>query len=160
LRAAGEHEIVGRTSDPIVTTNELRQNLGAENIKERVKALVWVEEQGPKAATALVSVLAHIDASMPAKVWAMIGIARLGPVVVDIVRAPLQASLGDGSPTVRRAAIQAIAAVEEQSARDAVAALVGDDTLDPSAWFDDDCTVSQAAIAALKTLDSLKTAPA
>jgi HEAT repeat protein len=137
-----------------VTTSELLRSLGADDVKERIQALMWVEEHGPSSAPSLVSVLTHSEASMPAKVWALIGISRLGPAVVDIVREPLRAALIDRSPTVRRAAIQAIVAIKDQSARASIAALVSDDTLDPSAWFDDDCTVSQAATAALKTLDS------
>jgi hypothetical protein len=143
-----------------VTTAELLRSLGGDDIKERVRALMWVEEQGQTSAPALVSVLGHSEAGMPAKVWAMMGIARLGPGIIDVVRGPLRVALSDSSPTVRRASIQAIVAVKDRGARDAVAALLGDDTLDPSAWFDDDCTVSQAAASALKALDALDTARA
>jgi HEAT repeat protein len=152
--------IVGRTKRAAVTIDELVQSLGAEDIKERVKALIWAEQVGPQSASALVSVLARSDANMPAKVWTMIAIARLGPAVADTVRDSLRAGLADGSPTVRRAAIQAIAALKDRSSRDAIVPLLSDDTLDPSTWFDDDCTVSQAATAALKSLDSVPHSPA
>lgn len=135
------------------------RRLGADDIKERVSALVWVGKQGPASAPALVSVLSHRQASMPAKVWAMIGISGLGPSVREAVRAPLRVALSDTSPTVRRTAIKTIVAVQDRSARDAVAAMVADNTLDPSAWFDDDCTVSQTATAALDALDQLGTDP-
>jgi HEAT repeat protein len=143
-----------------VTIEDLLHLLSADDIKERVRALVWAEAEGPQSASTLVSVLCHERANLAAKVWAMMAIARLGRSVIPVVQDPVKAKLADNSPTVRRAAIQTLTALKDVSARDAIAGLVADETLDPSAWFDDDCTVSQAARAAIETLDSLKPVPA
>jgi hypothetical protein len=40
----------------------------------------------------------------------------------------------------------------------AIAKLTADTTLDPSAWFDDDCTVAQTAILVLKDPQALDNA--
>ena len=44
-------------------------------------------------------------------------------------------------------------ALDDVASREAIARLLTDDTLDPSAWFDDDATVAQAARSALDALD-------
>jgi len=60
--------------------------------------------------------------------------------------------LSDPSPTVRRASIRTLMALDDVASREAIARLLTDDTLDPNAWFDDDATVAQLA-SALAALD-------
>ena len=114
--------------------------------------LRWAAEQGAAIAPSLGAVLEHAGAGMHAKVWAMMAIAQLGPGVKEAVHDVLLACLSDESPTVRRYAVRTLAALHDRSARDAIARLLSDQTLDPSAWWDDDVTVADAARAALAAL--------
>jgi hypothetical protein len=88
---------------------------------------------------------------------AMMGLQVLGPATAALAHETLIELLLDPSPTVRRGAIVTLAKLGDVVSRDAIARLLTDDTLDPSAWFDDDGTVSQAAHVALDALDKSAT---
>jgi HEAT repeat protein len=134
-----------------VTVDELVRLLADPDFVAKSAALRWAQAAGEASAGPLCEVLRHPAADVPAKVWAMLALPRgagLGPEV----RAALRAMLGDGSPTVRRTAIRTLVAFRDLDARAAIAHLVDDQAVDPSAWFDDDATVAMTARAALREL--------
>ena len=140
-----------------MTVEELLGELGADEIAQRVRAIAWAVGQGAAGAQRLAEVLRRPDASPRAQAWAMIGLAQMGPAVADVARDAVVEKLSDPSPMTRRGAIGTLERLHDVASRDAIAALVTDDTVDPGAWFDDDCTVAHAARAALATLDEVKT---
>lgn len=82
-------------------------------------------------------------------------IGQLGPGIVDRAHEGVMRCLSADSPTVRRAAMRTLAALHDVTAIAAVAKLTSDTTQDPSAWFDDDCTVAQTANIVLQELRAL-----
>jgi HEAT repeat protein len=94
------------------------------------------------------------DASVAARVWAMIAIGQLGPSAASVAHDSLVRSLADESPTIRRVAIHTLGRLRDAEAAREIAKLLSDHASDPSAWFDDDCTVSQAAEETLRALDA------
>jgi HEAT repeat protein len=98
--------------------------------------------------------LGRADASMPARVWILMAIGQLGPGIADRAHDGIMRSLTAESPTVRRAAIRTLGTLRDVEAIGAISALTSDTTLDPSAWFDDDCTVGQTAALVLEELQS------
>ena len=119
--------------------------LGSASVEDRVRALLDIKNQGVALLPTLLEILGRPDASMPALVWTMMGIGQFGPVVAAQAHSALVQCLSAESPTVRRAAIRTLGQVRDLAALDDIAALRADSTLDPSAWFDDDCTVGQTA---------------
>lgn len=139
-----------------MTVEELAGELDADEIQQRVRAIAWAAGQGAAGAQRLAEVLRRHDASPRAQAWAMIGLGQMGRAVADVARDAVVEKLSDPSPMTRRAAIRTLEWMHDVASRDAIAALVADDTVDPSAWFDDDCTVAHAARAALAALDEVK----
>jgi HEAT repeat protein len=86
----------------------------------------------------------------------MMAIGQLGPPAAERAHIALVGCLSSESPTVRRAAVRTIGHLRDVAAMDSIAGLLSDNTPDPGAWFDDDCTVAQAAEVVLREL----TAPA
>ena len=127
--------------------------LGSDEIEERARGLTWAHDRGAGALPNLLALLQNPAAVVRAQVWAMIAIGVVGPAVVDDVRDVLAEKLSDPSPTVRRASIRTLMALDDVASREAIARLLTDDTLDPSAWFADDATVAEAARSALAALD-------
>jgi hypothetical protein len=138
-----------------MTVEELVRELGADEIQQRVRAIAWAAGQGTAGAQRLAEVLRRPDASPRAQTWAMIGLGQMGRAIAGVVREAVVEKLSDPSPMTRRAAIRTLEGLRDVASRDAIAALVSDDVVDPSAWFDDDCTVAHAARAALATLDEV-----
>jgi hypothetical protein len=101
----------------------------------------------------LISVLRDPAADLTARSRAMMGLQVIGPAAAASARASLIELLANPSPTVRRGAIVTLEKLDDLPSQDAIARLLTDDTLDPSAWFDDDCTVSQTAHLALDALE-------
>jgi len=137
------------------TAEEIRTKLaalGSDSIDDRARAVAELRDCGMDALPDLVDLLGSPDASIAARVWAMIAIGQLGPSATSAAHASLVRSLADESPTVRRAAIRAMGQLRDVAASREIAKLISDHTLDPSAWFDDDCTVSQAAEETLRAL--------
>jgi HEAT repeat protein len=126
--------------------------LGSSSIEERVRVLHELKVEGIAILPTLLQILEHPDATMPALVWTMMAIGQIGPEVVDRAHSALVRCLSADSPTVRRAAIRTLGALRDHAAIDAIAALSGDATEDPNAWFDDDCTVAQTAEIVLSQL--------
>jgi HEAT repeat protein len=124
---------------------ELMSALGSSPIEHRVRVLHDLKNEGVEVLPTLVGILEHPDATMPSLVWTMMAIGQFGPEATDQVHAAVVRCLSSSSPTVRRAAIRTLGALRDQAAIDDIAALLADTTLDPSAWFDDDCTVAQTA---------------
>lgn len=124
---------------------EIMAALGSDSTEERVRALLEIQAQGVSVLPILLEILDRPDATLVTLVWTMMGIARFGPHIADQARPYLVRSLAAFSPTVRRSAIRTLGTLRDVSAVDAIAALRTDSTLDPSAWFDDDCTVGQTA---------------
>lgn len=87
---------------------------------------------------------------MRARVWGLMAIGQLGPGIADRAHDGVMRCLSADSPTVRRAAIRTLGALRDATAITAIAKLTSDTTLDPSAWFDDDCTVAQTAALVLE----------
>jgi HEAT repeat protein len=131
---------------------DLMTALGSESTEVRVQALIDVQNSGPTVLPDLLAILERNDASLITLVWTMLAIGQFGPAVADQAHSGLVNCLAAVSPTVRRAAIRALGQLRDSHAIDHIAALTSDDTLDPSAWFDDDCTVAQAAVATLADL--------
>jgi len=119
--------------------------LGSTEIEDRVRALHEVRTQGVSVVPTLLEILDRADATMPTLVWTMMGIAQFGPTVAAQAHSALVRCLTASSPTVRRTAIRTLGALRDVSAVHAITALRTDPALDPSAWFDDDCTVAQTA---------------
>jgi HEAT repeat protein len=136
-----------------MTPEQLRQLLGSEDVEDRARGLTWARDGGVGAVPNLLAVLVHPDATVLAQVWAMIGIGVVGSAATDTARAALQQKLLDPSPTIRRAAIRTLMALDDVASREAIARLLTDDALDPTAWFDEDAVVGQAARAAIDALD-------
>ena len=136
-----------------MTAEQLSELLGSDEIEERARGLTWAHDRGAGALPNLLAALRDPAAGVRAQVWAMIAVGVVGPAVVDDVRDVLVEKMSDPSPTVRRASIRTLMALDDVASREAIARLLTDDTLDPSAWFDDDATVAQAARSALVALD-------
>lgn len=138
-----------------MTIDELVALLGSDETSKRGEALVGACQRGPDGAGELVGVLRHPQANLVARSWAMLGLASfLEPAVAGIAHDALVDALDDPSPTIRRQAIETLVALRDVAARDAIARLLTDDALDPSAWGEDKCTVALAARAAIAALAS------
>ena len=133
---------------------ELMKALGSSDDQERIRALVNVKTQGLAVLPALLEILDRPDATLVSLVWTMIGIGQFGPPAAVPAHSALVRRLGVTSPTVRRAAIRTLGQIRDLAAIEEIAALRTDNTLDPSAWFDDDCTVAQTAELVLAELSS------
>lgn len=129
--------------------------LGSDSIEERVRALYEVQSRGPACLPELLEILDRPDATMPARVWGLMAIGQLGSGIADRARDGVVRCLSADSPTVRRAAIRTLGALRDVAAMTAIASLASDTTQDPSAWFDDDCTVGQTATLVLQELQAL-----
>jgi HEAT repeat protein len=126
--------------------------LGSASIEARVRVLHDLKNEGVAVVPTLLGILEHPDATMPSLVWTMTAIGQFGPDVANQVHSALVRCLSAASPTLRRAAIRTLGALQDQAAVDDIAALLDDTTLDPGAWFDDDCTVAQTAEIVLSQL--------
>jgi HEAT repeat protein len=124
---------------------ELMTALGSMSLDDRVRALRDIEDRGIAVLPILLDILDHPDASMRSRVWTMMAIERFGPMVAEQAHSALVRCLAATCPTVRRAAIRTLGKLRDFSAIGDIAALRADTTIDPSAWFDDDCTVAQTA---------------
>src|SRR4051794_32972169 len=136
-----------------MTPEQLLELLGSEDVEDRARGLTWADDTGGAAVPNLLAVLRAPAASVLAQTWAMIAIGVVGEAAKDPARAELQAKLSDPSPTIRRAAIRTLMALDDVASRDAIARLLTDEALDPSAWFDEDAVVGEAARAAIASLD-------
>ena len=132
--------------------------LGSTSTEDQVRALSEIQNAGVSVVPILAQILNRTDATLLTMVWTMMGIARFGPAAADQAHSALVRCLKASSPTVRRSAIRTLGALRDLSALDAIAALRSDHTLDPSAWFDDDCTVAQTAELVLAKLRSARPA--
>ena len=140
-----------------MTTAELTALLGSSDMQDRMKAIAWAVEKDVDGAPDLIAVLRSPGASMTAHAWAMIGLGHLGPPAADLARDALVAALADTSPTTRRGAIDTLRRLDDVASIDAIARLLTDDTVDPSAWTDDDCTVAMTARTAFDELQASAT---
>ena len=140
-----------------MTTAELTALLGSGDMQDRMKAIAWAVEKDVDGAPDLIAVLRSPGASMTAHAWAMIGLGHLGPPAADLARDALVAALADTSPTTRRGAIDTLRRLDDVASIDAIARLLTDDTVDPSAWTDDDCTVAMTARTAFDELQASAT---
>ena len=129
--------------------------LGSDSIEERVRALYEVQSRGTACLPELLEILDRADATMPARVWSLMAIGQLGPGIADRAHDGVVRCLSADSPTVRRAAIRVLGALRDVAAITAIANLASDTMQDPSAWFDDDCTVGQTAALVLGELQAL-----
>jgi len=119
--------------------------LGSSDDQERVRALVDIKTEGIGVLPVLLEILDRPDATLVSLVWTMMGIGQLGPVAAVPAHPALVRRLGATSPTVRRVAIRTLGQLRDLTAIQDIAVLRSDNTQDPSAWFDDDCTVAQTA---------------
>jgi len=137
-----------------MTPEELLGLLGSEEVEERAHGLTWAKDNGAAAVPNLLAVLRAPAANELAQTWAMIGLGVVGSgAAADAAREVLHGKLAAPSPTIRRAAIRTLMALDDVASRDAIARLLGDEAVDPTAWFDSDAVVAQAARAALDSLD-------
>jgi hypothetical protein len=127
--------------------------LDSSEIDARVRAVGLLKEVGPSCLPVLLGNVARHGASVASRVWSMIVIAHLGPSVAADARAVLIECLSSDHPTIRRAAARTLSELGDVAAKPHLRSLLSDLTLDPSAWFDDDCTVGDAAKLALQVLD-------
>jgi HEAT repeat protein len=127
--------------------------LDSSEIDARVGAVGLLKELGASCLPVLLANVARSEASVASRVWSMMVIAHLGPSVAADARAMLVECLSSDHPTVRRAAVRTLSEFDDVAARPHLKSLLSDRTLDPSAWFDDDCTVGDAAKQALEVLD-------
>ena len=132
-------------SDRKAHSLELMMALGSSSIEDRIRALVDVGDRGIAVLPVLLEILDHPEASMPSLVWTMMGIGQFGPAAAELAHSALVRCLSATSPSVRRSAIRTLGQLRDFAAIDDIAALRADTAVDPSAWFDDDCTVAQTA---------------
>src|SRR3954468_12162288 len=121
-----------------MTPEQLLELLGSEDVEDRARGLTWADDGGVAAVPNLVAVLRNPAASVLAQTWAMIAVGVVGGGATDAARDVLHEKLGDPSPTIRRAAIRTLMALDDVASRDAIAGLLTDEAVDPSAWFDED----------------------
>ncbi|HMF40955.1 MAG TPA: HEAT repeat domain-containing protein [Polyangia bacterium] len=137
-----------------MTIDELVALIGSDEMAKRGEALRHVYQRGVDGAGDLVAVLRHPEANLVARSWAMLALTAFRePAVVGVAHDVLVEALSDPSPTIRRHAIETLMALGDAAARDAIARLLTDDTLDPSAWGEDNCTVALMARAAIDLFD-------
>ena len=136
-----------------MTPEQLFELLGSEEVEDRARGLTWANDTGVAAVAILIAVLRNPAANVLAQTWAMIAVGVVGSAGAEAVRGVLHEKLGDPSPTIRRAAIRTLMALDDVASRDAIARLLTDEALDPSAWFDADAIVGQAARTAIDSLD-------
>jgi HEAT repeat protein len=136
-----------------MTAEELLGLLGSDDVEDRARGLTWADDNGVGAVPNLLAVLSDPAASVLAQTWAMIAVGVVGQAATDAAREVLVGKLADPSPTIRRAAIRTLMALDDVASRDAIARLLTDETLDPSAWFDEDAVVGEAARTAIASLD-------
>jgi HEAT repeat protein len=136
-----------------MTPEELLALLGSEDVEDRARGLTWADDNGGAAVPNLLAVLRDPAAGVLAQTWAMIAVGVVGPAATDAARQVLHEKLADPSPTLRRAAIRTLMALDDVASRDAIARLLTDGAADPTAWFDADAIVGQAARNAIDSLD-------
>jgi HEAT repeat protein len=136
-----------------MTPEELLALLGSDDVEDRARGLTWADDNGVAAVPTLLAVLRNPAASVLAQTWAMISVGVVGRAATDAAREVLHGKLADPSPTIRRAAIRTLMALDDVASRDAIARLLSDETRDPGAWFDDDAVVGHAARNAIDSLD-------
>jgi len=133
---------------------ELMNVLGSSDDQQRIHALARIKAEGIALLPTLLEILERQDATLVSLVWTMIVIGQFGSAAAVPAHAALVRCLGSASPTIRRRAIRTLGQVRDLAAIEHVAALRTDHTQDPSAWFDDDCTVALTAELVLAELSS------
>jgi hypothetical protein len=136
-----------------MTGEELLSLLESDDVEDRAHGLTWAHGNGVAAVPNLLAVLRNPAANLLAQTWAMIAVGVVGQAATDAARGVLHEKLADPSPTIRRTAIRTLMALDDVASRDAIARLLTDEALDPSAWFDADAIVGQAARTAIDSLD-------
>jgi hypothetical protein len=136
-----------------MTAEELLGLLESDDVEDRARGLTWADDNGVAAVPNLVAVLRNPAANLLAQTWAMIAVGVVGQAGADAVRGVLHEKLADRSPTIRRAAIRTLMALDDVASRDAIARLLTDEAEDPTAWFDADAIVGHAARNAIDSLD-------
>jgi hypothetical protein len=136
-----------------MTPEQLLELLGSEDVEDRARGLTWAADNGDGAVPNLVAVLRNPAASVLAQVWTMIAVGVVGRAAIEPAREVLVDKLSDPHPTIRRSSIRTLMALDDVASRDAIAGLLTDEAVDPSAWFDSDAIVGQAARSAIDSLD-------
>ena len=126
--------------------------LDSEEVGLRTRALAALDAGGRHALPALLQNLARPGASVASHVWTMMAVGRMGPSVAGSAHAALVTCLSSHHPTIRRAAIRTLGELQDVHAVPNIKAL-RHGAIDPSAWFDDACSVGQTAELVLAALD-------
>jgi len=139
-----------------MSLDEHLQALTAEwpgDFDARLKALAAFAEAGPSGLGRLSEVVQDTVRSVTARIWATQAIAHIGKDdKKHTARTALTILLSESDPSLRRAALNALGNLKDESVIPLIVGYLNDNTEDESAWFEDDCTVGHAAAKALETI--------
>lgn len=130
----------------------LRSPFLQETLQSRLAAVAHFQDAGPAAVPFLSRMLSNENETEIGRTWAAISLEQIKPAATRELLDVAARALAASDPSIRRAVLNLLGATASPEVIPLVRRYLGDDGRDPSAWFDDDCTVSHAAEAALQRI--------
>jgi hypothetical protein len=142
--------------DPSPALSALLRELSSSNMDVRMRALTKLETSGSRLVPELSACLASDRRTELERVWSAIALCRTGDDERRNARSAASIALASRSAAVRRACLELLSLVGDDESVDLIAAHTDDEEVAAPAFFEDERSVSQAARAALRAMDSAK----
>ena len=132
----------------------LRSPFLQETIQSRLAAVAHFQEAATAAVPFLCAMMANEDETEVGRIWAAISLENIKPEATEELLDASSRALATKYASLRRAVLNLLGATGSAKVVPLVRDFVDDHEQDPLAWFDDDCTVSHAAQAALRRVSA------
>jgi hypothetical protein len=132
----------------------LLRELASSNMDVRMAALTKLETSGAELVAELSACLASDRRNELERVWSAIALCRTGDDERRNARTAAAIGLSARSAAVRRACLELLSLVGDDSAVDLIAAHVDDEEVAAASFFEDERSVAQAARAALRAMNT------
>jgi hypothetical protein len=134
----------------------LLRELGSSNMDVRMKALTKLETSGTELVAELSACLASDRRSELERVWSAIALCRTGDDERRNARSAASIAMASRSAAVRRACLELLSLVGDDSSVDLIAAHTDDEDVAAPAFFEDERSVAHTARAALRAMNTPK----
>jgi HEAT repeat protein len=149
---------------PVMSKNAeiagLLRDLSSPDMNVRVGALTKLETSGPTVVTHLAAFLSSPEGSETQRVWAAIALCRTGDDARNNARSAAVLALSSRSAAIRRASLELLGRVGDDSVIHVIVAHLDDDEVATAAGFEDDRSVAEAARSALRAMGTPQAAAA
>lgn len=132
----------------------LLRELSSSNMDVRMRALTQLETSGTRLVPELSACLGSDRRTELERVWSAIALCRTGDDDRHNARSAASIALASRSAAVRRACLELLSIVGDDTSIDLIAAHADDEEVAAPAFFEDERSVAQAARAALRALNT------